>query len=284
MKLLMFSKMLQEYPVDQLGDVIAGMGFDGVDLTVRPGGHIAPEEAEAQLPEAVKTLRQSGLEVGMLTTAITRADEPTAEPIFRAAAEQGIRLIKLGYWRYNGFGQLNAQVDQTRRVMQGLAALGRTYEVTPTIHTHSGDYLSATAGVMRLLLDGFNPQEIGAYIDPGHMTVEGSNAGWKQGLDLLSPWIRLVAIKAFGWVREDGQWKIKNMPLRDGPVRWREVLQFLKQMGYDGYLSFHSEYAGRSSWRDLSTPQIIEQTRDDLAYMLPLLKEVGFQRELKVES
>ena len=41
----------------------------------------------------------------------------------------------------------------------------------------------------------------------------------------------------------------------------------LRQIGYDGPVSLHSEYLGRHSWRDLSLDELLEQTRDDLAYI-----------------
>ena len=34
----------------QISRVFAEMGVDGLDLTVRPGGHIKPAEVKAQLP------------------------------------------------------------------------------------------------------------------------------------------------------------------------------------------------------------------------------------------
>jgi hypothetical protein len=44
------------------------LGFDGLDLTVRPGGHVLPERAADELPEAVATIRGEGLDVPMITT------------------------------------------------------------------------------------------------------------------------------------------------------------------------------------------------------------------------
>jgi hypothetical protein len=51
----MFSKILKNIgnlSVDEAGDLIAEIGFDDVDLTVRPGGHVLPEEAEKRLEES----------------------------------------------------------------------------------------------------------------------------------------------------------------------------------------------------------------------------------------
>jgi hypothetical protein len=45
----------------------------------------------------------------------------------------------------------------------------------------------------------------------------------------------------------------------------------LRQVGWDAggnaLVSLHSEYQGRGSWRSLETPQLIQQTKDDLAFL-----------------
>src|SRR5262245_33114812 len=111
MQLVMFSKHLGTMPVPEAAAVIRELGFDGVDLTVRPGGHVLPEAVEAVLPAAVAALRDQGLAVPMITTGVTSAAQPEAEAIFHTAAAQGIRRLKLGYWPYRPFGELRAQLD-----------------------------------------------------------------------------------------------------------------------------------------------------------------------------
>ena len=103
------------------------------------------------------------------------------------------------------------------------------------------------------------------------MTVEGGLSGWQQGIDLLQDRIRLIAVKDFGWVRSssDGKvaWRPQMVPLEEGIVRWPEVFACLRQIGFDGVVSLHSEYQGSHSWRDLSLDELIEQTRADLDYL-----------------
>jgi len=273
----MFSKMLGVYPIDKAGDIIAELGFAGVDLTVRPGGHVLPENVRTDLPKAVRTLAERNLAVPMITTAITDASEPHAEDIFATAWECGIRRLKLGYWTYRGFGTIHTQLDEMRRQLEAIAKLGQRYNVLPAVHIHSGDYLSANPATLYDLLRGFEPKELGAYIDPGHMTAEGGISCWRQGIDLLQKYISMVAVKSFGWFRETDEstgeavWHAKLVPLKEGTVRWRQVFQCLKQIGFDGPVSVHSEYQGSHSWRDLTTEELIEQTREDLQY----LKEVS---------
>ena len=275
----MFSKMLQEFDVSKAGDVIKEIGFDGVDLTVRDKGHVLPENVVQDLPKAVKTLRGKGLSVPMLSTGILSADEPHTENIFRMAAEVGVPALKLGYHRYVEFGTLRDVMKDTKKKLKHLAKLARKYKVSANLHTHSGGYISAVAPITYMLIKDFDRAEIGAYVDPGHMFVEGGFKGWQIGLDILSPWINLCAAKSMGWARDvadDGsvKWRRVMYPINEGLVIWHEVFECLKAIGYDGPVSLHSEYEGASSWKSLSAPELIEQTKKDIVYIRGVIDEV----------
>ena len=74
-KIFVFSKMFQwieDY--NQLAETIAGIGFDGLDLTVRPGGHVLPERVEEDLPKAVAAFKKHKLEIPLMVTGILEAD------------------------------------------------------------------------------------------------------------------------------------------------------------------------------------------------------------------
>jgi sugar phosphate isomerase/epimerase len=274
MQLVMFSKMLQEFPVAEAARRIKTLGFEGVDLTVRTGGHVEPQGVGRALPEAVRAIRDAGLKVPMISTAITSADR-TAEETVAAAVHEDIRLLKLGYWMAGKDG-LVAAIDRARRELDGLVDLAAKYRVTFGVHNHSGPgYVNCQPAVIWTLLRDRDPAQVAAYFDPGHAAVEGGSGGWRQGLELLGPSLRLVAVKDFGWKTEPGQpkvrWESQQVPLRDGLVPWGEFFQRLKALGYDGPVSLHSEYKGSHSWRDLSTPELIEQTAADLAFVRSLL-------------
>jgi sugar phosphate isomerase/epimerase len=192
MQLVMFSKMLQEYSVAEAARRIKALGFDGVDLTVRPGGHVTPERVTRDLPEAVAAIRGQGLTVPMISTAITRSGDAAAEATLAEAVHQDIRLIKLGYWNV-GPGQLREAIDRARRDLDGLERLAETYHVTFGVHNHSGPtYVNCQPAVIWTILRDRDPNRIAAYFDPGHAAVEGGFGGWRQSLELLAPSIRLV--------------------------------------------------------------------------------------------
>ena len=279
MKLLMFTKHLQDLPLEKMADVVRDLGFDGLDVTTRTGGTIAPENVTEELPRVIDVCAARGLEIGMLTTEITSADHDHGEAIFQAASDAGIKFLKLGYFHCGDFGGLSGRLDEIRGRLEGLAPMSRRYGVTACVHTHSGDTFPPSGSLLYLLVQGLDPDEIGAYVDPGHMTIEGGVSAWRMGLDLLAPQIRLAAVKDFGWITEDDPglgkpaWLSKLVPLNEGVVRWPEVFWCLRQIGYDGYLSVHSEYQGSHSFRDMTTEEVIDQTRLDMEYLTEVIAD-----------
>lgn len=272
--LAMFSKMLQDLSLPECCRAMKGLGLDGIDLTVRPAGYVLPENVAKALPDALKVAKDAGLSIPMITTGILKADEPHAAAILDTAASLGIRYIKLGYWMAPA-GKVRASIDQARSHLDALERLAESRHLTLGIHNHSGPgYVTCQPLTVLQLLQDRNPETIASYFDPGHAAVEGGSGGWKQSLELLAPRIRMLAVKDFGWVRNDPskkQWSEKLFPLNEGLVSWPDVFRVLKGYKFHGPISLHSEYKGPHSYRDLNTPALLDQTAKDLTYLRPLL-------------
>lgn len=281
MKYLMLSKPLENLTYPELADTVAELGMDGVDLTVRSPGHVLPERVKTDLPKAVRAVRERGLEVGWLTTAIESADSPHAEDILATAADLGIKQFKLGYYRYAGFGEMRRQITEVREQLQGIESLCRQYGMQAGVHAHDGPTLSATTHVVSLLLDGFDPAALCYYPDLGHIGIEGSFGGWIHGLDLLVDRINMLALENLAQFQEVDpeteatRWQPKVVPFDQGFIPFPEAFQYLKQIGYTGYASFQAEYRGPNSFRDLNQAELLAQVSRDLQYTKRLADEVG---------
>ena len=102
----MFSKHLQELDIPDAGRAIKELDFDGVELTVRAGGHIVPERVTEDLPRAVEALAAVGLELPAIVTDIKGKDAPYAHAVCAAAAEVGATHLRNTAWPYRPFGQI----------------------------------------------------------------------------------------------------------------------------------------------------------------------------------
>jgi len=271
-----FTESFQSWPIPKVCEKFASIGLDGLDLTVRPGGHIAPEDAGKLLPEATAAAQKSGVRILMLTTAINNIDA-NAERIIATCGELGIDRIKLGYFPYKDFGGLLSSIDDARARIHRIAELAHQHGVLPCVHIHSGAIIPASGAVAYLLFRDFKPTEVGAYVDPMHMTVEGGLDGWRQGLDLLAPWISISSMKNCVWVSEGrdkhGQerWDIRKCPVADGVAPIPDFISTLQSVGYHGLYSMHSEYQGDGSWKSLDADEALAQTKIDLDYVKGLV-------------
>lgn len=271
-----FTKSFQDRPIPEVCRIFQEMGLDGLDLTVRSGGHIEPKDVTTQLPAAAKAAREAETRILFLTTGITDANAE-AERLLAAAAEVGVDRIKLGYYRYTTFGMLSRELKQVRQRIAGVIKLAARYNVLPCVHVHSGNFIPSHGTQLYQLIEDFTPEEVGAYVDPLHMALEGGRDGWRQGLDLLAPWIALCSVKNFDWAkgkrdkRGQLQWKTRTVPPADGICPLPQFVAALKTLGFNGPYSLHSEYKSSHSFRRLDTDGCIAQTAIDLKYFHTLL-------------
>ena len=125
-----FSKTFQWLGYDDLAVFLAEAGFEGIDLSVRPGGHVLPENVERDLPAAVKAAQKQRLSIPMMVTGITDATDPLTERILKTAADQGVKLPL-------GILQIRQQRVYTAKFRQSAKTVGRVVRVKRTIW-HSG--------------------------------------------------------------------------------------------------------------------------------------------------
>jgi sugar phosphate isomerase/epimerase len=243
MRYVYFTKTLQPLTVPELIAFCKDVGLDGVDLAVRPGYPVHPENVAAELPRAAKAFRDEGLTVGLVTAATNLIDpeSKTAPALFEACGKAGVTAIKIGYFPYKD--RIDDALAQARQRLAGFAKLSARTGVRACYHTHSGSNLGNNAAGLRLLLQDADPHAIGAFVDTGHLAVNGGP--FRMELDLVRSWLSLVAIKDMAWERTKQGWRYRVVPASEGIVRWDEVGQALKERGYNGTISLHGEYETR---------------------------------------
>jgi len=237
----LFSKHLPELNWGDLGRAVKDAGFDGVDLTVRPAGHVLPERASDDLPRAIEALTAQGVKVPMITTDLTSASVPVARPLLQAAARSGVKFFKTGYWRYSSSPDVRAQVAETGKALEGLAALARECGIEMGFHNHQA-YIGAALWDIAPIMDRLDARWAGYYFDPRHAVSEGGGGAWKAATHLVAPRLKMVAVKDCRWVKSSTGWEIENCPLGEGQVDWAFVGKALAEARFTGPISVHLEY------------------------------------------
>lgn len=247
MQIVVFSKRFAAKSLNELTDLALQYGFGGYDLCVRPGHAVTPENAAEKLPEAVSLMKGAGLSLPMVTGHfdLLYPDHPTAEPILKAMDKADVRLLKLGYFQFDPLKQDYWQeVESIRRAFAGWQALGRKYQVKICYHTHSARYMGLNCGMLAHLIEGCDPQYIGAYVDPAHMVVEGEE--FSVGMAIVKKFLSMVGLKDVLLTREvksgHGKAGVKWVPAGEGMVDWTAVFTELARIGFAGPLSVHCEF------------------------------------------
>jgi sugar phosphate isomerase/epimerase len=260
-----FSKHLPDLGWTELGTTVRDMGFGGVDLTVRPKGHVEPARVTDDLPRAVEAIRAAGIAVPMITTAVTSATDPATRAIFAAAARVKVPLIKLGYWHY-ALDDVRKEVAAVGRDLAALAPLAREHGVTLGFHNHA-DYIGAAIWDIAPHIDPLDETAIGYYYDPRHAVVEGGGRMWKVAFNRVQPRLKMVAIKDFYWERQATGWRVHDCPMGEGMVDWPWFAGALARAKFTGPISLHLEYEIPGRTAAERQARTIDHARRDLDFM-----------------
>ena len=244
LKVAIFSKHLQFIQGEDLAQAAADLGFDAVDITVRKGGHVAPERVRQDLPPLVALIRKHGLTVPMITTDIIDTSTPNTDDILGTMEGLGIRYYRWGGYKYDDRQPYAAQLEQMRPRMAKLAEWNARRHVCAMYHTHSGAGLvGASIWDLYVLLKDIDPNAVGVNYDIGHAVIEGGLGGWIHSFHITGPHLRGIAVKDFLWARDArGNWREQWVPLGDGMVPFPKFFPMVAESGFQGPLQIHFEY------------------------------------------
>lgn len=278
-KISIFSKHLQWLNYAEMAQVAAQIGFDGVDITVRPEGHVLPERVAEDLPKAVNAVRKAGLNVYMITTAIKDADDLHTENILKTASSLGITHYRMGWFNYSAQKNVEDNLKDIETQLAKLALLNKKYSINGEYQNHSGAYFGAPIWDLYTVLKRINSPWIGSQYDIFHSTIEGANS-WPIGLKLLKPYIKSIDIKDFQWTKKEGKWIAEVVPLGEGMVDYKNYLSLLKLYGINVPISMHFEYplgGAEHGGATLTIPrdEVIKAMQNDLVNFRTMLRTSG---------
>jgi len=256
-----FSKYLQKLEYVEIGSIIKQLGFEGCDLTVRPGGHVEPDKVQVDMLRAIESLRGDGVDVGMITTDITSHEPFASRAILAISGRSGVPCFKPGYWSYGPSENIEQRLALVRQQAAGVVMLGRAYGIAAGFHNESGDHVGEAVWDTWAMINGLEARWAGYYFDPCHATAEGGVAGWSVAMRLALPRLKMLAVKDFSWEKIGGKWQMKMCPLGQGMVDWPKVFSMLAAAKFTGPISLHCEY---------NPPEILDAIAKDFAYVKKL--------------
>jgi sugar phosphate isomerase/epimerase len=231
-----FTKILQDLSFEKTADVAAEIGWDCVEIPLRAKGHVLPERVDDDLPRFLEALRAKKIELGVATTDVRAVDDPPhAGKVLRALAKAGVKLYRLGSWKYKEDVAIPRQLEDFRARMKGLSALNQELGLTGMIQNHSGNgYVGAAMWDLHELTREL--PNLGIHFDIGHGTVE-QGLSWPTAFRLLRERIGAAIVKDFAWKGATPEWR----PIGQGNVN-PKFFEMLKGAGFRGPITAQYEY------------------------------------------
>lgn len=239
--LIAFSKPFQTLNFEDTADLVAEVGWDGIECPVRKGGQVLPEKVEDDLPRMVEALKKRQRRLVSLTTDVQDASNPLNQRVLRAASKLGLKHYRLGFFRYREDRSIPDQLNEIKAQLREVVALNQELGLCAGFQNHSGrDYVGAPVWDIYELIKDFDRQQIGVHFDIGHATIEGGNA-WRTNARLMTPLFSAVYVKDFAWQKLGESWKSEWCPLGQGMIS-RSFITTLKKSAFRGPISQHHEY------------------------------------------
>jgi sugar phosphate isomerase/epimerase len=266
-----FSKHLQFLDYKDMAEAAAELGFDGVDLTVRNGGHVLPDRVKDDLPRAVEAIKGAGLLADMMATNVNNIWEQEYRNVLQTGAKLGIKWYRLGYFRLNPQRSIPEELADFNDKMKELAKLNHSLGLIGGYQNHAGNYVGSNIWEIWKILQGTEVNALGCQYDIRHAVVEGG-LSWETGLRLIHQKINCIVLKDFIWKKEGAQWKVVNVPLGQGMVDFKTYFKLLKTYGLDVPVSIHFEYDlggaehGERKVTDTDRKRVFEAMKRDVQF------------------
>ena len=236
-----FSKHLQFLDYKKTGEMAAELGFSGVDLTVRPKGHVLPELVKLDLPKAIKAINQAGSTCEMITTNIESVNNSLDLDILNTAAALDIKYYRANWYKYKEDKSYEESLEIYQDQIKNLSELSERLGIIGCYQNHAGRDIGASFWELDTLLKTANPNGFGLQYDIRHALVEGGYS-WENGFELLRSQIKTIVLKDFKWGKVNGEWKAVNVPIGEGMVDFDTYFKLLKKYQLKPPVSLHLEY------------------------------------------
>jgi L-ribulose-5-phosphate 3-epimerase len=238
----LYSQVLIKVPYDELGPVLKSLGVDGCDLSVLPGGHVAPEQSAVDLMRAIEAVTGVGLDVPVISTACTSLADPNIRNVAAIAGEMGVPLFRAGAWKYTAV-EPEARLGEVQRDIAGLAALARAANMAVVVQNLAGDYVGASIWDLNLVIRGMDAAYVGYDLDIGYATAAGGAGASPVALRLVRQRLKMVTLRDFVWDKDAaGAWRMAPRPLGEGMVDFPKLFAALAAARFAGPVSLTLDY------------------------------------------
>jgi sugar phosphate isomerase/epimerase len=266
-ELTVFTKPWND-PVEVLADKVAALGLDGIELPIRPGYQVQPDDVRQTLPKAVAVLERKGLK-------IRSAAAPLATDIIAACGDAGIPIVRTMVGIDLNKASYAETIAQHRKLWDTLVPTLDKSGVTIGVQNHSGSNVGSAIGLYHLM-EKYDPRHVCAILDMAHSAIAGEPTD--IAVDLLWPRLRgLINFKAAFRERINGpeeteaEYRTHWTTAAHSGYSWSGLVGEVRKRGFKGVFCLPAEYSDPSGAPQRMGDDVLPYLRKDVAYLKSLI-------------
>jgi sugar phosphate isomerase/epimerase len=262
-----FEKVFEALSYDELADAMVQIGADGVEATIRPGGHIEPAVAADEVPKMAQVMSDRGKRIVIAATHIRSVDEPHTESLLKTLKSTGVTHYRMGHYYLDLNKPVMKQVEQFAAQARDLAALNRELGIQGLYQNHSGTnrgrgFLGALGWDAAFMLKGIDPDALGLAFDTRHLRKD-TGSSWQTAVAVCKPHIRSIYVKDGVWRGERGD-EYHDVPLDTGFVN-ESIFNHIRNGLEPMPLCIHMEWLSYRVFKKNEIPEAIAAHQRDIA-------------------
>ncbi|MCH2203883.1 MAG: sugar phosphate isomerase/epimerase [Fuerstiella sp.] len=247
------SNILSEFPVEQAIDLLAGYGYDAIDICMEiappfvpvPVPHMSPDDDTTKRDRVSKRLQQAGIAIAALNAHTNLcARDPQERQIntnfvtgcLQLAADLGAPTVVTGAGGKNAYGYEQWYFDWAVDSLEQLLPVADRLGINLAIESGSPPgCLTYNIETTRRLLSVTGMESLRVLFDPAHYHIRGDNA--VEAFQSLQD--RIVHVHA-----KDATGNPENIvfpPLGQGEIDFDRLFGAMGSAGYGGYIAMEYE-------------------------------------------
>jgi sugar phosphate isomerase/epimerase len=269
-QIFLFSKQLQFLNYTDMCEATKEIGFSGLDLTVRPKGHVLPERVTDDLPRATEAMKIFSLKPQLITTNVNDYQNINDISVLKTASELGYQYYRPAWYKYSDETKILETIENAKIQLKNLDKLNNAFNINLAYQNHSGHYFGSSIWDLQQVLQEIKPKKSGCQYDIMHATVEGGK-NWEIGFHIIKPYINSIVIKDFKWKKINNKWTVKYVPLGEGMVNFDRFFSLLKKHSINVPICLHAEYdlggAEHGNIPIISNKEVFKKLKHDLIFI-----------------
>ena len=180
-----------------MGEELAKMGLQGIEATIRLGGHIEPRDAAKKVPGMVASLAKNGCKALIAACNVGSTGEGDLEYL-KVLKAHGITKYRMDYFRYDLKKPLLPQLQDFTGQLAEIAAMNKELGMQAIYQIHAGaKYAGSPARDAAMMFEKIDLAHASAF-DLRHIRA-GSGPSFEMSVALLKEHLGSVHVKDVQW-------------------------------------------------------------------------------------